>query len=440
MEAAIPPGDDGNKRREDDGTLDEAVGRRSRRRLLRRTLEVGSRLGRYQIVAPLGEGGMGVVYRAHDAELDRDVAVKLVTTGDAPTDTLATRLLREAQALAQLSHPNVVAVYHVGRVDDGVFLAMELVAGDNGDQWLKKRPPWREVLQVFRDAGRGLAAAHKVGLIHRDFKPANMILGSDGRVRVLDFGLARAAHTGGGDAVELEGLADDANTWDGSSSENETREARRASTATGAKEMTRDEPNAPAAASSSPPSPPSSKDPMTSSERRLLETPLTQVGAIIGTPPYMAPEQHLGGGCDARTDQFSFCVAFYQALYGERPFDGANYAELSTNIIKGKIKPPPAGSTVPAWLRAIVLRGLSVLPERRFPSMDAILDELANDPALRRRRLGWAAAVAALVAVAGVASWRSLRSPAAQCKGADAQLASVWDDARKQSVRAAFDK
>ncbi|MGZ3425997.1 MAG: serine/threonine-protein kinase, partial [Polyangia bacterium] len=298
MEAAIPPGDDGNKRGEDDGTLDEAVGRRSRRRLLRRTLEVGSRLGRYQIVAPLGEGGMGVVYRAHDAELDRDVAVKLVTTGDAPTDTLATRLLREAQALAQLSHPNVVAVYDVGRVDDGVFLAMELVAGDNGDQWLKKRPPWREVLQVFRDAGRGLAAAHKVGLIHRDFKPANMILGSDGRVRVLDFGLARAAYTGGGDPVELEGLADDSNTWDGSSSENETRDARRASSATGAKEVTRDEPIAPAASSS----PPSSKDPMTSSERRLLETPLTQVGAIIGTPPYMAPEQHLGGGCDARTD------------------------------------------------------------------------------------------------------------------------------------------
>ncbi|MCU1278186.1 MAG: hypothetical protein JWM53_1732, partial [bacterium] len=451
-EAAIPPGDDGSKRRDDGDTLDEAVGRRSRRRLLRKTLEVGARLGRYQIVGPLGEGGMGVVYRAHDAELGRDVAVKLVTTGGASSDTLATRLLREAQALAQLSHPNVVNVYDVGRVDDGVFLAMELVAGETGEEWIKKRPSWREVLQVFRDAGRGLAAAHKVGLIHRDFKPANLILGSDGRVRVLDFGLARAAHAGAGDPIELEGLADDANTWDGGSSEEETREARRAS-AQGSKEVTRDEPiaampsptpsptpSSPTPSSKDPSSPtPSSKDPMTSSERRLLETPLTQVGAIIGTPPYMAPEQHLGGGCDARTDQFSFCVAFYQALYGERPFGGSNYAELSTNIIKGKIKPQPASSTVPAWLRAIVLRGLSVLPERRFATMDAILAELANDPAARRRRISWAAAVTLLVAVAGVASWRSLRGPS-QCKGAEAQLAGAWNDARKQAVRAAFDK
>src|SRR5262249_41030712 len=137
--------------------------------------------------------------------------------------------------------------------------------------------------------------------------------------------------------------------------------------------------------SSSPSS--SSRDPLSSSERRLLETPLTQVGAIVGTPPYMAPEQHLGGGCDARTDQFSFCVSSYQALYGERPFDGNNYAELSTNIIKGKIKPPPAGATVPAWLRAVVLRGLAVAPEKRFASMDEILEAIGRDPEQRRRRL-----------------------------------------------------
>ena len=124
----------------------------------------------------------------------------------------------------------------------------------------------------------------------------------------------------------------------------------------------------------------------------------------------MAPEQHLGGASDARTDQFSFCVAFYQALYGERPFDGANYAELSTNIIKGKVRPAPAGATVPAWLRAVVLRGLSVAPDRRFPSMDAILAALADDPALRGAALAaGAAAVALLVGIAGVASWRNLR-------------------------------
>jgi serine/threonine protein kinase len=324
---------------------------------------------------------MGVVYRARDAELGRDVAVKLVTTTGATSDTLATRLMREAQALAQLSHPNVVAVYDVGRVEDGVFLAMELVAGDTGDEWIKKRPPWREVLQVFLDAGRGLAAAHKVGLVHRDFKPANLILGSDGRVRVLDFGLARTAQSGMHESAYLESLGDDATTWSGvasaappSSDEVETRDARLPPKAT-----------AMAVEPLSPTPKDSVKEPMSSSERRLLETPLTQVGAIVGTPPYMAPEQHLGGGCDARTDQFSFCVAFYQALYGERPFDGANYAELSTNIIKGKIKPPPPGSSVPAWLRAVVLRGLSVSPDKRFASMDAILDAMARDPALRRR-------------------------------------------------------
>ena len=378
-------------------------------------------LGRYQIVAPLGEGGMGVVYRARDAELGRDVAVKLVTTSGASSDTLATRLQREAQALAQLSHPNVVAVYDVGRVEDGVFLAMELVQGETGDAWIKKRPPWREVLQVFRDAGRGLAAAHAVGLIHRDFKPANLILGSDGRVRVLDFGLARTAHAGGGEARELEALGDEAQTWSGGATTGPTR------------------PQTPTPVPTPAPVREESKESLTSSERRLLETPLTQVGAVVGTPPYMAPEQHLGAGCDARTDQFSFCVAFYQALYGERPFDGNNYAELSSHIIKGKVKPPPAGSSVPAWLRQVVLRGLSVAPDQRFASMDAILDAMARDPAIRRRRLAGAAAVTLLVAVAGVASWRSLRGPS-PCRGAADELGAVWNDARKEAVHAAFAK
>ncbi|HSN32502.1 MAG TPA: serine/threonine-protein kinase, partial [Ideonella sp.] len=385
---------------------------------MRRSLEPGAMLGRYQIVEQLGEGGMGVVYRARDAELGRDVAVKLVTTSGASSDTLATRLMREAQALAQLSHPNVVAVYDVGRVEDGVFLAMELVHGVTGDAWIKQRPGWREVLQLFRDAGRGLAAAHKVGLVHRDFKPANLILGSDGRVRVLDFGLARTANAGAGEARELESLGDDAATWSGEppSSESPTRDGSspaREAAPTAAPSLST---AAPSLTTTSPPTPPTRdelpREQMTSSERRLLETPLTQVGAIVGTPPYMAPEQHLGGGCDARTDQFSFCVSFYQALYGERPFEGNNFAELSTNIIKGNIRAAPAGSDVPAWLRAIVVRGLSVAPEKRWSSMAAILEALAHDPDARRRRIVGGAAVALLVAVAGVATWRSFRDPA----------------------------
>ena len=385
---------------------------------MRPQLQPGARIGRYQILGELGQGGMGVVYRAHDQDLGRDVAIKLVTTGDAPTDTLATRLLREAQALAQLSHPNVVAVYDVGRTDGGVFLAMELVAGEAGDVWLRKRPSWRQVLQVFRDAGRGLAAAHAVGLVHRDFKPANLIIGADGRVRVLDFGLARPASLAGGGAAEAPdaaALGDDAPTWDGAG----------------------EAPTRPP----TPPTPPADVERSSpSSPSRLLDTPLTQAGAIVGTPPYMAPEQHLGGGCDARTDQFSFCVAFYQALYGERPFEGSHYAELSNNIIKGNIKPPPAGSDVPAWLRAVVLRGLAVVPEKRWPSMDAVLEALSRDPDARRRRLLWAGSMAALVAVAGVGAWRGLRDPARACRAGDGELAGVWDTPRREAVRAAFAK
>ena len=443
---------------DEDDTIAEAAARRARRRLLRRTLAVGAMLGRYRILGELGQGGMGVVYRAHDAELGRDVAVKLVTTSDTPTDTLATRLLREAQALAQLSHPNVVAVYDVGRVEGGVFLAMELVEGETGEVWLKRRPSWREVLTVFRDAGRGLAAAHAVGLVHRDFKPGNLMLGSDGRVRVLDFGLARAAYPGaGGDAPDPSALSDTAATWSGDAapldvtigeppaatgpSAPSPSSSSPTSTSSSSSSPSSSPSSAPSAApSSSPSSSSSSSSSRGSSSSRLLDTPLTQLGAIVGTPPYMAPEQHLGGGCDARTDQFSFCVAFYQALYGERPFAGANYAELSTHIVKGTLKPAPAASDVPSWLRAIVVRGLQVAPDRRWPSMNAILEAMAFDPTARRRRLSWSAAAVALVAVAGVATWHGLRDSSSVCKGAARQLDGVWDAARRQAMQAAFER
>jgi serine/threonine protein kinase/tetratricopeptide (TPR) repeat protein len=427
---------------------------------------------------------MGIVYRAHDHDLGRDVAIKLVSTSDAPSDTLATRLMREAQALAQLSHPNVVGVFDVGRVDFGVFLAMELVEGLSGDIWLKRQPSWREVLSVFRDAGRGLAAAHRVGLVHRDFKPANLMIGNDGRVRVLDFGLARAAHAGGGSDSELPSLADDGRSLAGPSGAHATvatvpdqpndgpgdepeswsyettpgkprsipvsapspptptpSTRQRPSTIVDGPQQARSrlvpapaarEPNAPAL----PRTPERSSPSGTGSAGTLLDTPLTQIGSIIGTPPYMAPEQHQGGGCDARTDQFSFCVAFYQGLYGERPFDGRSYAELSRNIIKGHVKPAPHDSKVPAWIRAIVLRGLDVNPEKRWPSMDAILDALERDPAARRRRIGSVVAIGLMVGAASFASWRGMRGPG--CNAAAGELRNVWDASRKEAVQAAF--
>ncbi|MCE9576947.1 MAG: serine/threonine protein kinase, partial [Deltaproteobacteria bacterium] len=220
---------------------------------------------------------MGVVYRARDHELDRDVALKLVTTSAKEgEDRGSARLLREAQALAQLAHPNVTAIYDVGRYQGAVFLAMELIEGERLDVWMKRAVrPWREVRRVFRDAGRGLEAAHAAGLIHRDFKPANVMLGKDGRVRVLDFGLAR--------------VAEDPLTVD----------------------PTPTAPGDPAAALRH------LADERTGDSR--LDTPVTQIGAVVGTPSYMSPVQHRGAVGDARSDLFSLCVTFYQALYGERP-------------------------------------------------------------------------------------------------------------------------
>jgi tetratricopeptide (TPR) repeat protein/tRNA A-37 threonylcarbamoyl transferase component Bud32 len=392
----------------------EPVIRDSRQRAAARMRAPSMLLGRYEILEKLGEGGMGVVYRARDKQLGRDIAIKLVVTGEEANDTHAARLLREAQALAQLSHPNVVAVYDVGRAEGGVFVAMELVSGVAGDVWLRTRRPWQEVVRVFRDLARGLAAAHAVGLVHRDFKPANIILGSDGRARVLDFGLARAA-----DLPRSSG--DVAISSDSIEQVDESVERPTARLA------------GPMGAENSVPLP-------TGPSPSLLDSPLTRAGAVVGTPPYMAPEQHLGAPCDPRTDQFSFCVAFYRALYGERPFGGAVYSELKANITSGNVRAEPVGSGVPGWLRAIVLRGLAVDPDQRWPSMSAIIEALGRDPMARRRKLALAGAVVVSLAGAGALVWHLRRDPAEACGGSEQQLANVWDDARKSAVRGAFTK
>ncbi len=223
----------------------------------------GASVGRYLVLDAIGRGGMGVVYAGYDPELDRKVALKLLrpdrTGSSGEGDRL--RLLREAQAIARLSHPNVVAVYDTGTFDDRVFVAMELVEGRNLRQWLvEERRSWREVLAVLLPAGRGLAAAHAAGLVHRDFKPENVLLGGDGRVRVADFGLARQAGRPG------------------------------------------DKPEEPTAIEVSP-----------------LTASLTAWGMAVGTPAYMAPEQRRGESTDARSDQYAFCVTLHEALFGVRP-------------------------------------------------------------------------------------------------------------------------
>jgi tetratricopeptide (TPR) repeat protein len=334
----------------------------------------GTLIGRYIVVEQLGEGGMGVVYSAFDPELNRKIALKLVTSGDQQ------RMLREAQALARLSHPNVVAIHDVGTAQERVFLAMELVEGDTLSAWLKAKPrTWREIVAMFRDAGRGLAAAHAAGIVHRDFKPGNVLVGQDGRVRVLDFGLARAAD----EAPELEPFA-------------------------------------------------------RSSSRDLLGEDLTVTGSLMGTPVYMPPEAFRGEVVGEPGDQYSFCVALYEALYKERPFD-RNWLDPKD---PPELKPPPANTSVPAWLRRVVVRGIERDITARYPSMNALLTALEADPARARRRV--AMIVAAVVGISGLVVGTAILSrsstavaPGDPCAVA-APLAGTWGLPARVRMRAAF--
>jgi serine/threonine protein kinase len=303
----------------------------------------GTTIGRFVVSKQLGVGGMGVVYAADDPELGRQVALKVLRGAVARDSVLAAqRIMREARLAARVSHPNVVAIYEVGQHGDRVFIAMEMVSGSSLSAWIKEKPRSpKEILAVFVDAGRGLAAAHAAGVVHRDFKPDNVLVGTDGRARVTDFGLARRGEN------EQATTADD-------------QDRARA--------------------------------------KRSSLSDLSNAAAILGTPAYMAPEQHSGGHTDPRTDQFSFCVALYEALHGQRPFDGKTWEELSQSVLAGRVKPPPASSRVPASLHRIVVRGLSVRPGDRFASMNELLEALGRD---RGRPLRvWAyASLVALVAM-----------------------------------------
>jgi serine/threonine protein kinase len=286
-------------------------------------------LARYVVQREVGAGAMGIVYEALDTLLQRKVALKFLSPAHAPEGgdrELYARLLREAKALARLADPNVVAVYDVGHADGRLFLAMEYVEGRTLAEWQADGPrSWQETLDVYVQAGCGLAAAHEAGLVHRDFKPGNVLVGIDGRVCVTDFGLARidpAPHAAG---QALAPPPDD-----------------------------------------------------------LVDGSLTRTGTVLGSPAFMAPEQLAGLAADARSDVFSFCVALHAGLYGERPFAGATPRELHASILAGRIRPAPEGAAAPAWLRAVVLRGLAPSPDDRWPSMRALLQELERERALER--------------------------------------------------------
>ncbi|EDM78531.1 serine/threonine kinase family protein [Plesiocystis pacifica SIR-1] len=366
------------------------------------TLRAGEKLGRYSVLGTLGAGAMGVVYAAYDPELDRRVAIKVIRPQKKSGALVQARLLREAQALARLSHPNVVAVHDVGSEADGrVFVAMEFVSGQTLDALDLPSRDWAEAVAIFRAAGRGLAAAHAAGLIHRDFKPTNVMRREDGRVIVLDFGLARAARERGAD----ESSADDAPRLD--------------------------------------PEPPPDFQQLEASS--TFDAQLTRTGSLLGTPAYMAPELYGGGSATPLSDQFAFCVAVYEALYGERPFRGESLASIYFNMAQDQVAPAPPNSTVPTSLRAALLRGLASKPEARWPTMDALLEALGADPRRRRRTLVSAlASVAALVAV-GVGAFTigsqrgepTDQAPAV-CTGGRAQMEAVWSEATRAELEAAI--
>ncbi|MEZ4450665.1 MAG: serine/threonine-protein kinase [Nannocystaceae bacterium] len=328
-------------------------------------------IGRYSVLEVIGEGGMGVVYAAYDPQLDRKVAVK-VLRGDAERkDPQAReRMVREAQALARVSHPNIVTVHEISLHEGEVFIAMEFVRGRGLGAWLRERPRgWRECVVALLGAGRGLAAAHRAGIVHRDFKPANVLVGPDGAVKVLDFGLARTV-----------GRCDD-----------------------GVPLRVRQ------------------------SSVEAADLGLTRAGAVLGTPAYMAPEQHLGEPATAKSDQFAFAVTLYEAIFGRSPFEGGSFLALVDAVTLGKVREPPHGAGVPPQLLPILRRGLAVDPERRYPSMHALLASLERTLAPRRRP--FLALMGACVAVAAVALPLSLgrAEPGDPCAAGAREVAGVWD-------------
>ena len=333
---------------------DAAVGPRTR------LPTVGEPLGDFTLLARLGEGGMGVVYAAWSHKLARRVAIKLPTRG--LDDEARARIVREARSLAQVDHPNVVQIYEIGEQDGVLFIAMELVEGATLKQWQSDAARgWREILAMYLQAGRGLAAAHRQGLLHRDFKPSNTLVDREGRVRLIDFGLARMRDQSQDIAPTVEGVEGD--------------------------------------------------------ERSGPEFVLT---SRCGTPRYMAPELYeTGATVDARSDQFSFCVALWEALFGELP-------DFQRTV------PRDAPRRVPAWLVRLLRRGLAYRREDRFPAMDALLADLERGLHPPRRPLTVAALSGALAASAGAVF--AARTHEGACPAPSALAASLWSPEQRAAL------
>jgi serine/threonine protein kinase len=332
------------------------------------SLPQGAAIGRYIILSILGSGGMGVVYAAYDPDLDRKIAIKLIRPdrlNALPGDDKEHHLLHEARILARLSHPNLLPIFDIGHFGDQLFLSMEYIKGQTLWSWQKEtRHHWQETIGYYLQAGAGLSAAHGAGIVHRDFKPQNIMLGDDGRVRVMDFGLSQ-----------------------------------------------------------------------TTAPLENAEPFQEQSGSLAGTPVYMSPEQLTSGITTAASDQFSFAVALFEALYGERPFSEKFPAALLEQIEKGDIS-LPAGNTVPGWIRQILLRALNADPDKRYADIDDLLSALQHDPAKRRKQ--WFAGIAAGIAIITTTALLYNRNSIQPCQDADTKFIGIWDDARKQQLEQRF--
>ena len=360
--------------------LEAGLARERTREALFGAAERALQVDRFRVLERVGAGAMGVVYAAYDPDLDRRIALKLLHAG-APTHGTRARMLAEARALARLSHPHVVAVFEVGVCGDDdqtVFLAMEYVRGRTLRAWREQvQPDWRAIVQAYAQAARGLAAVHRAGLVHRDFKPDNAMIDDDGRVRVMDFGLARDDPTGAAT------LAD-------------------------------------------------------ASSSTSVATPslLTRSGALVGTPAYMAPELFDGAPADARSDAWAFCVSLYEALWGHRPHRAATPEALVGALMSRAPTPAPSARVgVPRRIVAAIMRGLSPTPADRWQSLDALAEVLEDRSRGRARAVAWLAAAGAL-AIGAVALQARTRAQA--CQGSAMAFAEAWNDGRAAQVREAF--
>ncbi|MDC0667378.1 serine/threonine-protein kinase [Nannocystis radixulma] len=342
------------------------------------------RIGRFVLLQRIGTGAMGVVYAAYDDRLDRKVAIKVLRPQDPKHSARAQlRLLREAQAMARLSHPNVVVVHEVGTDGADVYVAMEFIRGMTVQTWLSsKSRTWQEVVDVFVQAGRGLAAAHAVGLVHRDFKPSNVMIGEDGRARVLDFGLCQTGEDASGEHTRVTGSL--------------------------------------------------------SRDRNAVSAKVTQGGEVVGTPAYMPPEQFSGRIVGPASDQFAFCVSLYEALYNQLPFPGDTVHELAHAVARGEVRDPPRLTRVPAWVHNVVLRGLRPDSKDRFSGLEALLRALDRNRALGRRTYVGALAFACVAAVGGFYAAKTQEPRVDPCSHGSAEIHGVWDGDKRRAAEQAF--